>query len=130
MLNTILTILIAAHVQNPQPLARSIMIVSASENVDPILLTQITIAESRGNPQAINFKTGDYGLLQLHLEAHPEIGIVCAMVLQCNLKEGAKIVKKLQAHDDFRPCMYNTGYTGARKHPKACLRYEERLANL
>lgn len=126
MFNTILTILIAAHVHNPQPLAYAIIKVSNTESVDPILMTQIIVAESNGNPKAINYKTGDYGLMQIHLDAHPEVGLVCAMVLECNLKAGAKIVKTLN-----RACEYNMGKREmTEKRLKKCLQYEERLSTI
>lgn len=124
MINAILSMLIAAHAPNPEPLAYSIMNVAIREDVDPILMTQVVIAESNGNPQAINTRTGDYGLMQIHLDAHPQIGLLCAMSIDCNLTAGAKIIKTLD-----RICQYNIGkksMTEARL--KKCLKYERRLS--
>lgn len=126
MISTILSMLLVAHAPNPQPLAYAITKVAFAEDVDPILMTQIVIAESNGRPHAINTRTGDYGLMQIHLDAHPEIGLMCAMSLECNLVAGAKIIKSLD-----RICQYNIGKKPmTEKRLRLCLKYEARLATI
>lgn len=126
MIAIIMGMLLAAHVPNPQPLAHSILRVSSLEDVDPIMMTQIILVESNGNPQAINTGTGDYGLMQIHLDAHPETGLMCAMSMECNLRAGARIIKSLD-----RICQYNIGKKPmTERRLRLCLKYEERLATI
>jgi len=125
MISSILSILISANIHNPQVLAYSIANVSNQERVDPITLTKMVIVESKGNPLAVNSRTEDYGILQIHLKAHPEIGFMCAMTQDCGLKAGAKILKTLS-----RPCEYNLGKRGAMNNVKKCLQYESNLDKL
>lgn len=126
MVNVILSILISANVHNPRPLAESIVRVANAEQVDAITMTRLVIVESRGNPLAVNSKTGDYGIAQIHLDAHPEIGFMCAMTLDCSLTASAKIIKTLD-----RICQYNTGKRFmTERRLKKCLTYEKKLYNI
>ena len=125
MFNSILSLLISANISNPKPLANSIDLVSSQEQVDPVILTKMVIVESKGNPLAVNSRTEDYGILQIHLKVHPEIGFMCAMIQDCGLRAGAKILKTLN-----RPCEYNLGKKGAIINVKKCLQYESNLDSI
>jgi hypothetical protein len=121
-LGIILSLLIASKVPTPRPLATMIYKVAKEEKVDSQLVTKIVIVESRGDHLAIS-NTGDFGLMQINLESHPNIGLVCALSPECNLRAGVKILKKFD-----RVCRFNVG-TGKLegKRLKNCLNYESKL---
>lgn len=126
MLSSILLLLLNAQVPKATELAYLIAEVSIQENVDPILVTRMVIVESRGNPRAINWKTGDYGIAQINVKSHPHIPMTCLMNAECGLREGIKILKATK-----RPCQYNLGrgvLTEARM--RKCVQYESKLASI
>lgn len=121
-LGIILSLLIASNAPAPKPLAKMIHKIAKEEKVDSQLVTKIVIVESRGNPRAVS-NTGDFGLMQINLNSHPHIGLVCALSPECNLRAGVKILKKFD-----RVCRFNVG-TGRLegKRLKNCLNYESKL---
>ena len=121
-MSIILSMLIAANAPNPESLAVLIENVSAETKADPVVVTKIVIAESRGMPYAVNTRTGDYGLMQINLKSHPEVSAMCALTPKCNIRAGIKILSKLN-----RICEYNTGPLTIKKM-KNCLKYEQRLS--
>lgn len=126
MTSTILLLLLNAQVPNAAHMATLIQQVAQAENVDPITVTKIVIVESRGNPHAINWKTGDYGVMQVNLKSHPKVSLQCALNLECGLRAGARILKATK-----RPCAFNVGNAklkGVRL--KNCLIYDNKLASI
>jgi hypothetical protein len=124
-LTTILLVLLRAQVPHPAETALLIHEISQAENVDALLLAKMVVVESRGKPNAVNKKTGDYGIAQINLKSHPNITKACAMDARCGLEAGARILAKAK-----RPCVYNLGAIGAKRNPKSCLRYEDKLASI
>jgi hypothetical protein len=122
----VFTMLMNAKVPTPIDTAQLITQISQEENVDPILLAKVVITESRGNAQAINQKSKDYGIAQINLKSHPQVSYKCAMDKVCGLRAGAKILAKAS-----RPCQYNVGKAKLTEiRLKKCLQYERKLASI
>lgn len=116
---------------NHTHLAHSIVKYSAAFDVDPILVTQIMLTESKGDPNAFNKRTHDYGLMQInkHTAKAMHFNERCLKNWECNLKAGIRIISVLQQYKRYRPCMYNVGPNTRRKY-NSCLTYERKLASI
>ncbi len=111
-------------------LATAIMKEARYFNEDPLMLTKLILIESKGLSMAYNAKTQDFGILQINIKTAASLHLdsACLLDWKCNLHMGTSIWHNLHKYQDFRPCMYNTGYKGAKKYPKTCQQYEQRLA--
>lgn len=132
MYEILLTILMANSAPNAIPapaLAKEIMTVAAKNGTSPVLIAQIIMTESNGNPNAFNAASKDHGLMQINERTAKAMKLTstCLYNWKCNLAAGAKIVSKLK-----RPCAYNVGNAGSQKATRAkkCLYYEEKLAKV
>lgn len=112
-------------------LATAIERYSKAFDVDPILVTQIMLTESKGDPNAFNPKSHDYGLMQInkHTAKAMSFNTRCLQNWECNLKAGIRVISVLQQYKRYRPCMYNVGPNVKRKH-NTCLTYERKLASI
>lgn len=126
MISSILLLLLNAQVPNATAIAELIHTISIEEGVDPITVAKIVIIESRGNAHAINWKTGDYGVMQVNLKSHPKISLSCSLNMKCGLRAGVRILKNAK-----RPCSYNVGNATLKGlRLKNCLIYESKLASI
>lgn len=110
----------------PAPkLVKEIFIVSKQYKVSPLVLAKIIMVESKGNAAAINYRTHDYGLMQIHDSTAELYGFdkKCLLDWKCNLRAGTRILA-----DVTRVCRYNVG-TGVLKGDRLekCLQYEAKL---
>ena len=107
-------------------LASAIMHEAVQQDVNPKLIAQVIMQESRGLEAAMNKRTHDYGLMQINERTAESmhISVTCLFSWRCNLKQGVRILSKAR-----RPCHYNTGATGALRWPLKCLSYETKLAS-
>lgn len=110
---------------NPKILAPVVYLVSRQYNIPQELLTKVIIVESNGIEHAVNNKSKDYGIAQIHVGNGDLEKIECAMRWQCALPLAAKILAK--AH---RICSYNLGNAGSKKFINTCLSYERKIASI
>lgn len=109
---------------NPKLLAPAIYYVAREYNVSDETLVNILLTESRGLEYAVNNKSNDYGIYQIHIPSGDLKKIECAMKWHCALNTAAKMLSRIS-----RPCAYNTGERGSKKYPMTCLQYERKLAS-
>lgn len=86
------------------------------------LLRAVASVESANNPNAINAKTHDYGLLQINVKNLQKHGLTGeqAMEVRVNAALGAKIMRDMKrrfGHTSGWECRYNVG-TGKLMAPK------------
>ena len=133
MLDVIISLLVTHTAPNALPattLAPAIIEVSRKYNVDPILVTQIILQESKGVPTDYNPVSHDFGLMQINRTTAISLGISpkCLIDWRCNLDKGVAMIGQLARFSGFRACHYNTGRKGANRAPAACTKYENALA--
>jgi soluble lytic murein transglycosylase-like protein len=127
------SIVMALLLMNPNPhavpaylLGPAIVKIGKVYHISPVLLTQIILVESAGDPMAHNSNSDDHGLMQINRQtaAMYHISYDCLYNWKCNLQHGAYIVSKLR-----RPCAYNLGNNGSKNKTKIklCLTYERKL---
>lgn len=115
----------------PEQLAPAVYKLATEYEVDPELVVQIIIVESRGRAAAYNAKTHDYGLMQINSNTAWLYGFSkqCLLNWRCNLEAGIQILADLQEHRHYRHCMYNVGPKWDKKE-RACKVYEAKLASI
>lgn len=115
---------------NALELAKETIKQAQAYNVDAKLIAQIVIVESSCIELAWNATSNDNGLMQIssRLARHKKLTGECLYSWKCNLEVGTAYIAELKRSKNFKPCMYNTGATGAKKWPKACAAYEQKLA--
>ncbi len=129
MLESLVALIVAHSAYGAVParqLAAAIVQETAGTGLNPMLIAQVVLQESRGVPQAYNARTADYGLMQINhrTAAKLNIGYDCLWNWRCNLKHGVAI---MATYD--RPCRYNVGTgTMVGRRLQNCLRYERKLA--
>lgn len=134
MENVILTMLLMYSAPNAIPadvLAVEIERVSTRYSVDPILVTQIVLQESRGYSHAYNASSHDHGLMQINQKTalNRNISAHCLYDWRCNLERGVELLASYKKHADFQACHYNTGRVGSKRDGgKKCLAYQTSLS--
>lgn len=135
MTNYILALLIAYSSPKAVPaqdLANEIIQVASIYKVDPVLLTQMVLIESKGEASAYNKVSMDHGLVQINQKTAVARGLPqsCLYNWKCNLRFAANLISEQSKKANWRPCIYNVGRVGMKRYPKACLRYETKLASI
>jgi soluble lytic murein transglycosylase-like protein len=106
---------------------------SKDYDVDYRLLVAIALAESSGNPRAINAKTQDYGLMQINAKTAKAYGYKPQEMLDKHksVKVAVKVLKYLKnryAHKEVNwACRYNVGTAKNASSWNACAVYIEKL---
>lgn len=131
----ILTLLIAYSSPKAVPaqeLEIEIIKVASIYKVDALLLTQMVLIESKGEASAFNAKSMDHGLVQINQKTATARGLpkACLYNWKCNLRFAANLISEQSKKANWRPCIYNVGRVGMKRYPKACLRYETKLASI
>lgn len=134
MQKLIISLLLAYSAPNATPatlLAPAIIEISQEFNLDPLLVTQIVLQESKGDPDAYNPASHDHGLMQINQATAISLKLTpkCLYDWKCNLRAGASILHQFSKYSDFQPCFYNTGRIGSKRDGgKKCLAYHEKLS--
>jgi hypothetical protein len=102
----------------PQVLAPAIMQEAKANHIDPIVLTQVILLESKGIANARH--NHDHGLGQIN-EIHGLSGL-CLYNWKCNLHFTARYLAT-----SGTICAYHLGKLGEQKYPKECLTYTEKI---
>jgi len=110
-------------------LAEHVEKVSKNANIDPVLLAQIIIVESKGVPYAYNKRSKDHGIMQINNATARSMGLSrkCLYSWKCNVEAGALILSSLKRNGKLQACHYNTGPKGHIKKPTACKKYQSKL---
>lgn len=130
MYEIVLSLLVSHSAPGAVPaneLVTAIIEVADIYDLDPVLITQIILTESRGRANAVNSRTQDYGLMQINIKTAEAYNVPIRDLLQWrkNLTLGAKVLATFD-----RTCRYNVGT--ARLHGARldrCIRYEQKLAS-
>lgn len=135
MFESILALIVAhsaSKAVDPTVLAGVIYTISNAYAVDPVLVTKIMLVESKGVQWAYNKRGPDYGLMQLNWRTLRAYNVPRAhrFTVEHNIEVGVQYLAQLMQRKDFKPCMYNLGPTGAKKHPKSCLTYTRKLDSI
>ena len=98
------------------------------------LLKAISIVESSGNPNAVNAKTGDYGLMQLNKNNLHAWNISPEQALNpvVNIDLASKLLieyKRRFGHENGWECRYNVGTARNVSNWTTCKIYLQKLAN-
>lgn len=132
-MQVIVAMLVAHAAPNAVPaaqLAPAIIYAAERHSVDPVLLTQILLVESRGNAGAFNSATQDHGIMQINERTRVAYGISkwCAAQWRCNINSATRILADMWRMQGARPCVYNLGPRGRfSRYEAACLKYEKKL---
>lgn len=136
MLTLITSLLMANAAPNAIPaseLAPAIIYTAARHGVNPVLVTQIILVESRGIQSAYNAKTEDHGLMQINEKTRIAYNLStwCVKQWQCNLNSATRILADMLKMRGGRACMFNVGPRGRLpQYETACLRYESKLVSM
>lgn len=105
-------------------LAPAIQRLSGLHGVNPLDVAAIILVESRGVAYAHNKRTGDTGLMQISPRTAAAYQFKASELKNwhSNLEYGIIILSDMRG---YPVCTYNIGY---RKLPKACARYEAKIA--
>lgn len=108
----------------PAKLAPAIQRLSLKYGVDPLNVAAIILAESRGVASAHNKRTNDAGLMQISHKTATAYKFDTTKLFNwySNLEYGIIVLSDMRG---YPLCTYNIGY---RKLPKACARYEAKIA--
>lgn len=116
---------LGADAVKPKLLAPAIYLTAREYNISQDLLVRIIVVESRGLEHAVNNKSSDYGMFQIHIVNGDVKRIECAMHWRCAIHLAAEILASAR-----RPCSYNLGNVGSKRNPKTCFSYERKIASI
>ena len=112
----------------PKELAPVILKLSKQYRLDAVLVASIVLIESKGDANAFNSRTLDYGLMQINHRTARAYGVgpACLMHWPCNLETGMRVLADFGTR---RPCSYNVGYKKLKGATLlACESYENKIA--